>query len=121
LQRKYFLKDISLRTGSHGSLFEGKDKLNEFVKLLFAIKNDFEGRMKEISVKAGEIVDMYSLTIDDFPFKRSGFMNFLLNRISAGDDYDPKQRARDAVQDIKKWYGKGSKPAVKAAAEDGFI
>lgn len=120
LAKEIFSERYFIKTGSQGSLFEGKEKLNEFVKLLFAIKNDFEGRMKEISFKAGEIVDMYSLTIDDFPFKRSGFMNFLLNRINTGDDYDPKQRARDAVQDIKKWYGKGSKPAVKAAAEAGL-
>lgn len=120
LAKEIFSERYFIKTGSQGSLFEGKEKLNEFVKLLFAIKNDFEGRMKEISIKSAEIVDMYSLTIDDFPFKKGGFMNFLLNRIYKGEDYDPKQRARDAVQDIKKWYGKGSKPAVKAAAEAGL-
>ena len=120
LAKEIFSERYFIKTGDQSSLFEGKEKLNEFVKLLFAIKNDFEGRMKDISLKSAEIVDMYSLTIDDFPFKKGGFMNFLLNRIYKGEDYDPKQRSRDAVQDIKKWYGKSSKPAVKAAAEAGL-
>ncbi|MFI5212215.1 MAG: UvrD-helicase domain-containing protein, partial [Ignavibacteria bacterium] len=34
--------------------------------------------------------------------------------------FEPGQRAREATGDIKKWYGKNSKPAVKPAAEAGL-
>lgn len=98
---------------------EGRTKLKEFIGTLFAIKNDFEGRMKQIAVSSSEILDEYSLVIDDFPYKKAGFMNYLLNNIVTGK-FEPKQRAREASIDINKWFGKNSKPAIRPAAEAGL-
>lgn len=98
---------------------EGRTKLKEFIGTLFAIKNDFEGRMKQIAVSSSEILDEYSLVIDDFPYKKAGFMNYLLNNIVTGK-FEPGQRAREASIDINKWFGKNSKPAIRPAAEAGL-
>lgn len=98
---------------------EGRTKLKEFIGTLFAIKNDFEGRMKKIAVSSSEILDEYSLVIDDFPYKKAGFMNYLLNNIVTGK-FEPGQRAREASIDINKWFGKNSKPAIRPAAEAGL-
>lgn len=98
---------------------EGRTKLKEFIGTLFAIKNDFEGRMKTISENSSKILDEYSLIIDDFPYKKAGFMNYLINNIVAGK-FEPGQRAREASIDINKWFGKNCKPAIKPAAEAGL-
>ena len=118
LAREIFSERYMIRQG--GARYpEGRTKLKEFIGTLFAIKNDFEGRMKLISTEAGNLLDEYSLAIDDFPYKRTGFMNYLINNIITGK-FEPGQRAREASIDINKWFGKNSKPAVKPAAEAGL-
>ena len=118
LAREIFSERYMIRQG--GARYpEGRTKLKEFIGTLFAIKNDFEGRMKLISTDAGNLIDEYSLAIDDFPYKRTGFMNYLINNIITGK-FEPGQRAREASIDINKWFGKNSKPAVKPAAEAGL-
>ena len=98
---------------------EGRTKLKEFISTLFAIKNDFEGRMKTISESSSEVLDEYSLIIDDFPHKKLGFINYLINNIVSGK-FEPGQRARDASIDINKWFGKNCKPAIRPATEAGL-
>lgn len=119
LAEEIFSERYILKAGNASDRNVSKGKLKEFIGVLFAIKNDFEGKMKDISLKSLEITEMYSLVIDDFPHKKAGYINFLLNKINKGD-FDPKQRARDAAADIRKMYNKSSAPAVKAAAEAGL-
>ncbi|HWA05128.1 MAG TPA: UvrD-helicase domain-containing protein [Ignavibacteria bacterium] len=118
LAREIFSERFMIRQGSAVQP-EGKTKLKEFIGILFAVKNDFEGKMKTIAENASEILDEYSLTIDDFPFKKTGFMNYLINNIVTGK-FEPGQRAREASIDINKWFGKNSKPAIRPAAEAGL-
>jgi len=119
LAREIFSERYMLKAGSADDK-GGRVKLKEFIGTLFAIKNDFEGRMKNIAAEAGNLLDLYSLVIDDFPYKKAGFMNYLLNNIAIGK-YEPGQRARDAAADINKWFGKNSKPALRPAAEAGLF
>lgn len=118
LASEIFSERFMIRQGS-AEKPESRTKLKEFISTLFAIKNDFEGRMKTIAESSSEILDEYSLIIDDFPYKKSGFMNYLINNIVTGK-FEPGQRARDASIDINKWFGKNSKPAVRPAAEAGL-
>lgn len=111
---RYLMK---LGTGSKG--FEGRNGLKEFIDTLFAIKKEFENGMKQIAEEADKLLGLYSLVIDDFPYKKSGFMNYLVNSIATGK-FEPGQRARVAAGDINKWFGKNSKPAVRPAAEAGL-
>ncbi len=120
LAKEIFSERYMIRAGSSNDLLEGRTKLKEFIGILFAIKNDFEGRMKLIAEDSSKLLDLYSLLIDDFPYKDKGFMNYLINKIANGE-FEPGKRAREAVEDIKKWTGKTSKPGVKAAAENGLF
>ncbi len=120
LANEIFSERYMLRAASGNDRLESRSKLKEFIGALFAIKNEFEGRMKLIAGDADNIMDMYSLVIDDFPYKKAGFMNYLVNKIRNGE-FEPGQRAREASGEIKKWFGKTSKPAVKAAAEAGLF
>ncbi|MCC7158868.1 MAG: UvrD-helicase domain-containing protein, partial [Ignavibacteria bacterium] len=120
LAKEIFTERYMIRAGKGNDLLESRAKLKEFISILFAMKNEFENRMKLIAADSAKILDHFGLTIDDFPFKKGGFMNYLINRI-AKDDYDPKARAREAAGDIKKWYGKNTNPKVKQAAEGGLF
>ena len=119
LAREIFSERYMIRAGKADDT-SGRVRLKEFIGTLFALKNEFEGKMKQIAVEAGNILDLYSLIIDDFPYKKAGFMNYLINNIVNGK-YEPGQRAREAASDINKWFGKNSKPAVKPAAEAGLF
>lgn len=120
LAKEIFSERFILKAGNKSSQTDGKDKLKEFIGILFAIKNDFDNRMKDISLKSLEITESYSLDINHFPHKKGGYINYLLNRINNGD-YDPKQRAREASLEINKMFNKNSAQGVKAVAEAGLF
>ncbi len=120
LAREIFSERYMIRAGSSNDLLKGRCKLKEFIGTLFAIKNEFESRMNLIAEDSSKLLDLYSLLIDDFPYKKAGFMNYLINKIANGD-FEPGIRAREAAEDIKKWTGKSSKSAVLVAAENGLF
>ncbi len=112
-----------IRKGKSESLADSREKLKSFIGKLFAIKNEFESYMKDIAEKAIVITEEHSLTMDDFPYKKGGYINYLLNKIRYGiksEHYEPGSRAREAAGNISKMCNKTSKPAVKAAAEAGL-
>ncbi|MBE2217444.1 MAG: UvrD-helicase domain-containing protein [Ignavibacteria bacterium] len=119
LAQEIFKERYWIRKGDSETLADSREKLKTFIGKLFAIKNEFEGFMRDTSEKALVITEEHSLTMDDFPYKTGGYINYLLNKIRFGD-YDPKARARESAGDIKKMCNKTSKPAVKAAAEAGL-
>jgi ATP-dependent exoDNAse (exonuclease V) beta subunit len=119
LAQEIFKERYWIRKGDGENLADSREKLKTFIGKLFAIKNEFEGYMKHAAEEAINITEEHSLTMDDFPFKKAGFINYLLNKIRTGD-FEPGARARDAAGDIRKWTGKASKPAVQAAAEAGL-
>ncbi|MEO8511949.1 MAG: UvrD-helicase domain-containing protein [Ignavibacteria bacterium] len=119
LAKEIFSERYMIKAGLGSDLPEGKTKLKEFIGILFAIKNDFEGRMKQIAEETSKILDLYSLMIDDFPHKKGGYIGFLLFKI-VKCDFENVSRATSAAADITKMYSKNSKPAVKAASESGL-
>lgn len=120
IAKEIFTERYWIKTGTGNDLLESRAKLNEFIGILFAIKNEFEGRMKEISVNTNEIIERYSLTIDDFPYKKGGYIGFLLYKI-VKCDFDNISRAATATEDINKMFSKTSNPKVKKAAEAGIF
>jgi len=119
LAQEIFKERYWIRKGDGEALADSREKLKNFIGKLFAIKNEFEGYMKDIAEKALTITEEHSLTMDDFPYKKSGYINYLLNKIRYGD-FEPGSRACEAAGDIKKMCNKTSKPAVMAAAEAGL-
>ena len=102
LAREIFQERYMIKAGN--DKLQSRTKLKEFIGSLFAIKNEFEGRMDLIAGDSENIMDMYSLVIDDFPYKKAGFMNYLINKIKNGE-YEPGQRAREALGNINNWIG----------------
>lgn len=119
LGEEIFKERYWIRKGESESLADSREKLKSFIGKLFAIKNEFESHMRDTAERAIVITEEHSLTMDDFPYKKSGYINYLLNKIRFGD-YEPGSRAREAAGDINKMCNKTSKPAVKAAAEAGL-
>ncbi len=120
IAREIFTERYWIKTGIGNDLLESRAKLNEFIGMLFAIKNEFESRMKLIAEDAAKLLKHYRLTMEDFPFKKAGFMNYLINKIVKGD-FEPGVRARDAAGDIKKFSNKSTPPEVMKAAEGGLF
>lgn len=119
LAKEIFSERYMIRSGRGNDLLEGRSKLKEFIGTLFAIKNDFEGRMKLISSETKEILSRLQLTIDDFPHKKGGYIGFLLYKI-VKCDFENISRATIAAADITKMYSKNYKPTVKTAADSGL-
>ncbi len=119
LGEEIFKERYWIRKGDSESLADSREKLKSFISKLFAIKNEFESHMRDTAEKANVITEEHSLTMDDFPYKKSGYINYLLNKIRFGE-FEPGSRAREAAGDINKMCNKTSKPAVKAAADAGL-
>ncbi len=115
LKERYWIKK-----GDDDSLAEDIEKMQGFIGTLFAIINDFEERMTVYSDTAMNMLDEYSLLVEDFPHGKGGYMGYILRRIR-NKDYDPKQRASDAATNINKCFNKKSKPAVQAALQNGLF
>lgn len=107
------------KESGNADLADSREKMPEFISVMFAIVNSFEGTMNSVCADANKIMDEYSLTMDDFPHKKSGFMNYLLNKIGK-KDYEPTTRVLEAYSDINKWFSKKPPPAVQPAINAGL-
>lgn len=108
-----------IKKGNGTDLADSRVKMLNFIGTLFSIIKDFEGSMNDISSKAGKILEKFELRLEDFPYGKSGFMNYLMNKIS-NDKYEPTSRVFDAYNNINKWHIKKSSPKVLKAANDGL-
>jgi ATP-dependent helicase/nuclease subunit A len=107
------------KENSNDDLADSRGKMLEFVSIMFAIVNSFEGTMNSISESANKIIEKYELTMGDFPFGKSGFMNYLLNKIR-NKDYEPTSRVYDAYSNSQKWFTKIPHPNLHTAINEGL-
>lgn len=119
LAREIFNERYWIKKGDDERLADNIEKMQGFISTMFLLISDFEKKMLENSLAAQKMLDEHSLAIEDFPYGKSGFMNFLVNKI-AKKDYEPGKRVQDAYEDVNKWSNKKSKPEVKKAAEGGM-
>lgn len=119
LAEEIFKERYLIRSARGEDMLAERPKLKIFIGKLFAIKNEFEGRMKQISADSAGILAAYELNIEDFPYKRSGYVNYLINNLTDGK-YEPGPRFREAAADIRKCIGKNFSPKVKLAVENGL-
>ncbi len=88
---------------------ELREKLNDktflsgYIREIKEITSDFEKEMEQIGASALDILKKNGLSINDFKYKGSGFINHF-NKITQGD-YLPKDRTLEALDNIDKWYG----------------
>jgi ATP-dependent helicase/nuclease subunit A len=92
-----------------------KDKLNNTASL-------FENRMLDLSNRAKEVLEGYQLSVDDFSSKSKGPAGYLVYKLGARKDYDPKKLARNAAESDEYWYTKNSnkKKTILDCLNDGL-
>lgn len=101
-------------------LTESRDAMEKFTEVLYEILGTFDTYMRNKSAEAEELLVKYDLCIEDFPYGKGGFMNYLIKNIRY-KKCEPGTRAREASLDIKKWSTKKTAPKVLTAAEAGLF
>ena len=113
-KERYFEKKQLLKS----DITSDRGRVQKFIDKISAIEHEFEEKMRNYTDKANEIMDTYNLDMSYFPRGKTGFMNYLLNKIKKGD-YEPTKVVRDVVNDPSEWYKK-SQLKVKNAVEGGL-
>lgn len=120
LAQEIFKERYWIKKGDDGRLADNIEKMQSFITMLFKLKDEFEKQMRGYSDAASVVLDNYSLKIEDFPYGRSGFMNYLADKIKK-KDFDPTSRVFEAAENLAKWRTKTSRPEVMLAANDGLF
>jgi ATP-dependent helicase/nuclease subunit A len=89
-------------------LLDDKDFLKKYLAQTHAITGAFEKHMYEIGTKALLIIENHSLLVEDFSYGKTGVANYF-NRMVTGDDYEPKSRVLNALENPDAWYQAKSK------------
>ncbi len=98
---------------------DNRETMKKFIDTINQIRDNFESVMEDCADKANEIMERFGLEIKDFPYGKSGVINYLLNKIKNGD-YEPKTRVYEVYNDPKAWYGKKFYSPVKDAVDGGL-
>jgi ATP-dependent exoDNAse (exonuclease V) beta subunit len=96
-----------------------KNFLNAYRKGLKQIKDEFENTLKEIGTKAVRLIENQGLTITDFSFGKSGFVNYFY-KLQAGDMVEPGTRVLAAIDNPDKWTTAKASPDLKAAVSSVY-
>jgi ATP-dependent helicase/nuclease subunit A len=99
-----------------------ENMLDEFIQVLYKLKNAFENQMKSFGDEAEKILQKNSLEISDFSYGNTGVIGYLLNNIRYKKNYLPGVRAIASYEDKTKWYSKDSKKksAINTALDSGL-
>jgi ATP-dependent helicase/nuclease subunit A len=98
---------------------ESRTKMKEFISQIFGITKQFESEMTGYSKSAREIFARYKLKLEDFPYGKGGFMNYLINKI-ADKSFEPGDRVREVLLHPGKWLKKDSQRNVIEAVNTGL-
>jgi len=120
LAKEIFKERYWIKKGNDDRLADNIEKMQSFITMLFRLKENFEKSMFSFSADACTVLDEYSLTIEDFPYGKSSFMNYLANKIKQGE-FDPGVRAVEASNNLNKWNTKKVNPKILAAANGGLF
>jgi ATP-dependent exoDNAse (exonuclease V) beta subunit len=95
--------------------------LKKYLESLHAIVGAFESKMSGYGKEGLQLMQQHDLTIDDFKNKKAGVAAYF-NRLAQKTDFDPKKRAREAVDVYENWYVKTSPrtDAIITACEQGL-
>lgn len=88
---------------------------------LKAIQVQFEQDMQRLGQKGLQQMERYSLEVDDFAYKMAGVAGYFV-KLSGQKEFDPKTRARQAIEQPESWTSKSSKKRnqIMAAVEGGL-
>lgn len=98
-----------LLEGVDNGELDDKERVRNFIITLNGIMEKFEHAMLGFSQRAKELMESYSLNVDDFSNRASGPAGYLVYKIGRKKDYDPKKRARSAAETDDEWMTKTSR------------
>lgn len=119
LGKEIFKEDYKQQNKKLSKKLADKDYLETYIEYLITRKKEIEKSFEDISEEALSVMADNGLTIDDFPFRKSGFIN-IFNKVAAKDFSEPGKRVLDAVDNIDKWSAKSAKAALKDAISTVF-
>lgn len=103
---------------------EEKGFVEQYIQQLKTIRQDAESHMKGLAQEFFDILQAEQLTIEDFPYGKSGVAGLFL-KLQKGqmDDSIFGKRVTDCVGDATKWYSKSSKQRehIHMVAESALI
>lgn len=114
-KERFFERKSHLKT----DVTDNRETMKKFIDTINQIRNNFESVMKDCADNAKEIMERFGLEINDFPYGKSGVMNYLLDKIKIGK-YAPTPRIYEVYNDPKAWYGKKFYSPVKEAVDAGL-
>ncbi len=82
-------------------------QLNQSVKEFQSIVSKFKNHLGEIGEQGLTAIKKANLAIEDFAYGKAGVANYF-NRLTSGNDFEPKKRVRDATDNIEAWFSKSS-------------
>lgn len=90
--------------------------LNKVIKQLFSLIKDYETQMNKYRDEISETLNASGLTLEDFPYKSMGYMNWFLNSILT----IPSERVNAAMVNIRSCLAKNSSDKLKNCLERGL-
>ena len=109
---KVFEKEIIAMEEEHG-------KLDEFIKELYVIINEFRANCKRIGKAALQILGDLGLTPEDFSYSKASFAS-KFSKLTEEDTEKPSSRFVDAHDNLEKWATKSCSIAKKDLIEKAF-
>lgn len=108
LGNEIFREEYQEITGGIKTAREQKEGIEEYRHILSKDVTIFENYMAAIGAEALSHIQAAGLSIDDFSYKYAGVAGYFHN-ISTKKDFDPKTRAREALNQAEKWVTAGCK------------
>lgn len=104
---------------SDESAFLDPDQLNRVRQLCEIIKNNFEKVIEEIAREVEKTLAQSGFTVEDFSYKQSGPVGFLLKRSS--DKFNNSARALQCIDSPDKWIPQKAPAVLKERFESGVF
>lgn len=105
--KELFKEDFSMIGEETINKLKDKLFLKKFKRKLETIEFNFQTLLRAIGEEAIETMKKYKLDVSDFSFTKKGVAGFF-EKLSMGDFSQPGSRARDAFDNMDKWYTKTS-------------
>ncbi|MCD8185405.1 MAG: UvrD-helicase domain-containing protein, partial [Rikenellaceae bacterium] len=90
----------------HKGQLIGREELQQMVSVAVGHTEKIKSRMMRLAGEALRVLEDFSLTYEDFPYGKSGFIYYFY-KVAAGDVWSGYgKRVADALISDEKWYGK---------------
>ena len=112
LGKELFKENFQIFFPDNSESVYNRENLDEFGKDLNKILSVFESTLKNLALKAVNLISENGFTVDDFHYKKAGISGFIYS-IANGEIKEPGVRVLDAETDPAKWYSPKHNEAAK--------